>query len=165
MQQSQFGSIPLEDPNLYLSVFLEVCDILMINGASSYAICLRLFPFFLRDKVRAWLHFLPLGSITTWAELTKVFLAKFFLPSKTASLRNQISSFAQWDNESLYEAWERFKDLLRLCPHYCLQKWMVIQTFNNGVTQPVRSMIDVAAGGTLISKTEGEGYNLIEEIT
>ena len=51
-----------------------------------------------------------------WDELTKAFLAKFFPPSKTASLRNQIMSFAQREDESLYEARERFKDLLRLCP-------------------------------------------------
>jgi len=39
----------------------------------------------------------------------------------------------------------------------------VVQTFYNGVTQPVRSMIDAALRGTLMSKTEEEAYNLIEE--
>ena len=164
VQQSQFGGSPMEDPNLHLSVFLEVCDTLKVNGASSDAIRLRLFPFSLRDKARAWLHSLPPGSISTWEELTKAFLARFFPPSKTASLRSQISTFAQRDDETMYEAWERFKDLLRLCPHHGLQKWMVVQTFYNGVTQPVRSMIDAAAGGTLMSKTEEEAYNLIEEM-
>jgi len=107
----------MEDPNLHLLVFLEVCDTLKINGVSTDAIRLRLFPFSLRDKARAWFHSLPLGSITTWDELTKVFLAKFFPPSKTASLRNQITSFTQREDETLYEAWEWFKELLRLCPH------------------------------------------------
>jgi len=154
----------MEDPNLHLSVLLEVCDTLKVNGASSDAIRLRLFPFSLRDKVRAWLHSLPPASISTWEELTKAFLARFFPPSKTASLHNQISTFVQRDDETMYEAWERFKDLLRLCPHHGLQKWMVVQTFYNGVTQPVCSMIDAAAGGTLMSKTEEEAYNLIEEM-
>jgi len=58
----------------------------------------------------------------TWDELTKTFLAKFFPPSKTASLRNQITSFTQREDELLYEAWEWFKDLLRLCPHHGLEK-------------------------------------------
>jgi len=88
----------------------------------------------------------------------------FLPPSKTASLRNQITSFAQREDESLYEAWERFKDLLRLRPHHGLQKWMVVQNFYNGVTQPVRSMIVAATGGMLISKTEDNAYNLIEEM-
>ena len=78
---------------------------------------LRLFPFSLKYKASAWLHSLPSGSITTWDELTKVFHAKFFPSSETASLRNQITSFTQREDKSLYEAWERFKNLLRLCPH------------------------------------------------
>jgi len=94
----------MEDPNLHLSVFLEVCDALKINGASTDAICLRLFSFSLRDKARAWLHSLPLGTISMWDELTKAFLARFFPPNKTASLRNQITSFSQREDETLYEA-------------------------------------------------------------
>ena len=39
----------------------------------------------------------------------------------------------------------------------------MIQAFYNGVTQAMRSTIDVAAGGTLMSKAEDKGYNLIEE--
>jgi len=104
VQQSQFRGSLIEDPNLHLLLFLEVCDTLKINGASINAIRLRLFPLSLRDKARAWLHSLPPGLIMTWDELTKVFLAKFFPPSKTASLLNQITSFTQREDESLYEA-------------------------------------------------------------
>jgi len=107
---------------------------LKLNGVSSDAIWLRLFPFLLRDKVRAWLHSLLSGCITTWDELTRAFLAKFFPPSKTVSLRNQITNFLQRDGKMLYEAWEHFMDLLRLCPHHGLQHLMIIQAFYNGVT-------------------------------
>jgi len=41
---------------------------------------------------------------------------------------------------------------------------MVVQTFYNGVAQPLRSMIDATAGGTLMSKMEEEAHNLIEEM-
>jgi len=70
----------------------------------------------------------------------------------------------QRDEETLYEAWERFKDFLRLCPHHSLQCWMIIQAFYNGVTQSVRSTIDAVAEGTLMNKTEDEAYNLIKEV-
>jgi len=78
VQQSQFGGTPLEDLKLHLSMFLEGCDTLKLNGVSSDAIRLRLFPFSLRDKTRAWLQSLPSGCITTWAELIRAFLTKFF---------------------------------------------------------------------------------------
>ena len=42
---------------------------------------------------------------------------------------------------------------------------MMVQTFYNGITQDMRSMIDTGAGGTLMSKTEDEAYNLTEEMT
>jgi len=42
---------------------------------------------------------------------------------------------------------------------------MIIQAFYNGVTQPIRSTIDAAVGGTLMTKTEDEAYNLIKEMT
>jgi len=41
---------------------------------------------------------------------------------------------------------------------------MVVQMFYNGLTQPVQSMTDAAAGGILMSKTGEEAYNLIEEM-
>jgi len=75
-------------------IFLEVCDMLNINGASTDAIRHHFFPFSLKDKARVWLHSLSLGSITAWDELTRVFLVKFFPQSKMTSLRNQITLFA-----------------------------------------------------------------------
>jgi len=104
VRQYQLGETPLNNPNLHLSIFLEVRDTLKLNGVSSDVIWLRLFPFSLRDKARAWLHSLPSECITTWDELTRAFIAKFFPPSKTASLRNQITNFLQRDDEMLYQA-------------------------------------------------------------
>ena len=64
-----FSGSPEEDPNSHLEDFLEICDIFKVNGVSNDAIRLRLFPFSLRDRAKAWLHSLPPGSITTWADL------------------------------------------------------------------------------------------------
>jgi len=164
VQQSQLGGTPLEDLNLHLSVFLEVCETSKVNGVCTDAFWLRLFFFSLRDRARAWLHSFPLGCITTWDGLTRSFLTQFFPLSKMASLRNQITNFTQRGDKMLYEAWERLKDLLRLCPHQGLQWWVIIQAFCNGVTQFIRSTIDTTVGGTLMSETKDEAYNLIEEI-
>ncbi|KAF7824295.1 uncharacterized protein G2W53_022439 [Senna tora] len=141
----QFGGSPVEDPNNHILYFLEICDTFKHNGVSDDAIRLRLFPFSLRDKAKVWLQSLPEGSITTWEELAQQFLTKYFPPGKTAKMRNDITSFVLLDNESLYEAWERFKELLRKCPHHGLPKWLQVQTFYNGLSSGIRTSIDAAA--------------------
>ncbi|XP_058726309.1 uncharacterized protein LOC131597641 [Vicia villosa] len=162
VQQSQFSGNPTEDPNLHLLVFLQYADTVKENGVSSEGIRLRLFPFLLRDRARAWLRSLPANSVTTWNELKKVFLAQYFPPSKTAMLRAQINGFRQKDNESLFEAWERYKEMLRLCPYHGLEEWLIIHTFYNGLLYNTRLTIDAAAGGALMDKAYADAYTLIE---
>ncbi|GJW06915.1 MAK10-like protein, partial [Tanacetum coccineum] len=74
---------------------------------------MRLFQFSLHDQASNWLERLPAGSITTWEDLTTRFLAQFFPPERTAKLRNDILMSQQHHEESLSEAWTRFKDLLQ----------------------------------------------------
>src|ERR1051325_10770019 len=106
VQQNQFSGSPTGDPNLHLSVFVQYAYTVKANGVNPEAIRLRLFPFSVRDRACAWLQSLPSNSITTWDELKKVFLARYFPPSKTAMLRANINGFRQKHNESLFEAWE-----------------------------------------------------------
>ncbi|GJR70143.1 zinc finger, CCHC-type containing protein [Tanacetum coccineum] len=73
-----------------------------------------------------WLERLPAGSISTWEDLTTRFLAQFFPSGRTAKLRNDILMFQQHHEESLSEAWTRFKDLLQKVPHHGIDLWLQV---------------------------------------
>ncbi|KAK5833702.1 hypothetical protein PVK06_017556 [Gossypium arboreum] len=69
------------------------------------------------------------------------------------------------DLETLYDAWERYKDLLRRCPHHGLPLWLQVQTFHNGLNPSTRQMVDTAAGQTINNKTPEDAYEFIEEMS
>ena len=96
--------------------------------------------------------------------MRQAFLARFFPPSKTAKLRDQITRFTQKDGESLYDAWERFKEMLRLCLHHGLEKWLIFHTFYNGLSYTAKMTVDAAAGGALMNKNYTATYVLIEDM-
>ncbi|XP_073056941.1 uncharacterized protein [Primulina eburnea] len=165
VQQNQFGGAATADPHLHLRTFLEITNTVKINSVSDEIIRLRLFLFSLKDHIRSWLQSLPLGSITTWADLVTKFLSKYFPPAKSAKLKIEITNFRQRELEVLYEAWERYKELLRKCPNHGYADWVQIGLFYNGLDGPTRGNVDTAVGGTIFSKTPDEPYELLEQMT
>nr|GFB57085.1 reverse transcriptase domain-containing protein [Tanacetum cinerariifolium] len=92
-----------------------------------------LFPFSLEGAARIWLEKEPPRSIQTWGDLVSKFINQFFPPSKTTNLRNEITRFQQRFGESFYEAWDRFNDLLRACPHHGFSEVYQLDTFYNAL--------------------------------
>ena len=134
------------------------------NGVSDDAIRLQLFPFSLKDKAKHCLTTKPLDSITSWGELVNKFMTRFFLPAKATKLRIDINNLCELDGESFYEAWERYKDLLRKCPNHNLPNWMQVHHFYNGLSILTRTLIDAFEGGAILGKNEVEAYQILENI-
>ncbi|CAA7059669.1 unnamed protein product [Microthlaspi erraticum] len=136
VQNKMFHGLPSEDPIDHLDEFDRLCDLTKINGVSEDAIKLRLFPMSLADKAHQWEKSLPHGTITTWDECKKAFLAKFFSTGRTAKLRGEISSFIQRTMRHC-EAWERFKGYtVNASPLFiedaCLRYREMLDTASNG---------------------------------
>ncbi|KAK8568242.1 hypothetical protein V6N13_106179 [Hibiscus sabdariffa] len=72
----QFGGSPAENARQHLKSFLEICNSFKIHGVSNDVLKLKLFPYSLTDKARAWLNNLQPGSLRSWTELCRSFLAK-----------------------------------------------------------------------------------------
>ena len=160
----QFGGFPQEDPYAHLRQFLDVCSNFIIPGVSEDAFRLKLFPYSLKDKAKNWLNSLEPNSIHTWDELAEKFLGKYFPPNKNAKLRNDITSFKQREGESLFDAWERWKELLRMCPHHGIPVVIQMETFYNGLDQPTRLILDASSGGVILNMSFSEACKLIDDI-
>nr|GEW93380.1 MAK10-like protein [Tanacetum cinerariifolium] len=119
-----FHGLWSEDPNHHLKDFLKLVDSLDIDSANRERTRMRLFQFSLCDQASNWLERLLAGSITTWEDLTTHFLVQFFPSGRTAKLRNDILMFQQHHEESLSEAWTRFKDLIQKVPHHGIDFWL-----------------------------------------
>ncbi|GJX94442.1 zinc finger, CCHC-type containing protein [Tanacetum coccineum] len=81
-----FHRIRSEDPNQHLKDFLKLVDSLDLNVENKERTRLHSFQFSLRDQASNWLERLPVGSISTWVDLTTRFLAQFFQPGRTTKL-------------------------------------------------------------------------------
>ncbi|CAA7034326.1 unnamed protein product [Microthlaspi erraticum] len=134
VQNKMFHGLPSEDPIDHLDEFDRLCDLTKINGVSEDAIKLRLFPMSLADKAHQWEKSLPHGTITTWDECKKAFLAKFFSTGRTAKLKEEISASSA-NNETFAEAWERY-----------------------------REMLDTASNGNFLNQDVDDGWQLVENI-
>ena len=77
----------------------------------------------------------------------------------------EINKFRQFEGENLAEAWERFHELLRRCPHHRLTKWMQVHAFYNGLSDSTRTIIDALAGRALVKKTTDQVYEILEDTT
>ncbi|KAG7599425.1 Integrase catalytic core [Arabidopsis suecica] len=164
IQGNKFHGLPLEDPLDHLDNFDRLCSLTKINGVSEDSFKLRLFPFSLGDKAHHWEETLPAGSITSWDDCKKAFLTKFFSNSRTARLRNEISSFTQKQSESICEAWERFKGYTIQCPHHGFKKASLLSTLYMGVLPKIRMLLDTTSNGNFLNKDVEEGWELIENL-
>ncbi|XP_027184182.1 uncharacterized protein LOC113782489 [Coffea eugenioides] len=157
-----FHGLSGEEPHKQVKEFEVVCFSMKPLGVTEEQIRLRAFPFSLKDAAKDWLYYLPAVSITTWVQLKKKFLKKFFPASRAASLRKEICSIKQYSGESLYEYWEIFNKLCTRCPQHQISEQLLIQYFYEGLQSTNRSIIDAASGGTLANKTPKEAWELIE---
>ncbi|KAJ9535221.1 hypothetical protein OSB04_un001694 [Centaurea solstitialis] len=163
VMMDRFSGLPMENPSKHLNSFIKKCSTLRINGLDEEAIRLKLFSFSLKDGAKEWLEGHEPNFFTTWDALAKAFITRYFPPGKTANLTKAITNFAQGPMEELYEAWERFKNLQRNCPHHGIEDWRLVQLFYNGLRPETRFAIDTSAGGSIMTKTPGAIKDLIEK--
>ncbi|GKC85236.1 reverse transcriptase domain-containing protein [Tanacetum coccineum] len=157
-----YGDGDKTDPHGHIRYFEKITNNFRFQNVPSTTVKLLLFPFSIDGVAKTWLDKEPPQSILTWDDLVSKFIHKFFPPSKTTNLRNEITNFRQYANETFYEAWDRFKDLLRACPHHGFSLTHQIDTFYNALNYNDQDSLNSAAGGYFLDKMPNDCLRIIE---
>nr|GFA29142.1 reverse transcriptase domain-containing protein [Tanacetum cinerariifolium] len=162
VQSNKFHGRGSENPHTYISNFKMMTATLKYRDVSNDAIKLMLFPYSLEDAAMIWYEKEPPNLILTWDDLVNKFVNQFFPPSKTTHLKNKIARFTQRFKETFGEAWDRFKEMHRACPHHGFSKLTQIDTFYNSLNEQNQDSLNAAAGGNLLNKTPRKALKIIE---
>ncbi|GJT41898.1 reverse transcriptase domain-containing protein [Tanacetum coccineum] len=162
VQNKQIFGHDKEDPHAHIRYFNKITSTMKFPNVPSTSVKLMLFPFSFEGAARIWLEKEPPQSILTWDDLVSKFINKFFPPSKTTNLRNEITRFQQKFDETFYEAWDRFNDLLRGCPHHGFSELHQLDTFYNALNSNDQDSLNSAAGGNFLDKMPRECLKIIE---
>ncbi|GJY68754.1 hypothetical protein Tco_0471736 [Tanacetum coccineum] len=71
-------------------------------------------------------------------------------------------NFQQRFDEKFSEAWDRFKYLLRKCPHHGFSELHQIDTFYNALIQFDQDSLNAVASGNLLNRTPRDALKIIE---
>ena len=153
-----------ENPYTHLRGFEEVCTTFKEGMMDMDLLKLKAFPLTLKDKAKIWLNSLRPRTIRNWAELQAEFLKKLFSAHKTNNLKRQIYTFAAHDGEKFYQCWERFMETSSACPHHGFDTWMLVNHFYDGMSPPIKQLVETMCGGNFLSKHPDEAIDFLNYV-
>ncbi|GJZ13199.1 hypothetical protein Tco_0548429 [Tanacetum coccineum] len=135
LQENTFSGSDNEDANKHIEKVLEIVDLFHVPNIIVDQLMLRVFPISFTGATSHWLRNKQTGIIKTWDFKTK-FLNKYCPPGRTSKKMEEINNFQQESDETLFQAWEHFKELLMKCPQHYLTKMKEVILFYNGLDIP-----------------------------
>ncbi|GKB78810.1 reverse transcriptase domain-containing protein [Tanacetum coccineum] len=163
IRENKFDGYLWADPHDHICEFLAICNMFRYGETQSEAVKLLIFPFSLCDEAKTWFNELNEESITSWDQMRKVFINRFFPPSLFNRLLLEIRNFSQLVCESLTDAWLRLKSMLQKCHGHGLTKGAIIQIFYHGLDEPTQGILDETAGEIFLYKSPNQAFQFLED--
>ncbi|GJT31235.1 gag-pol polyprotein [Tanacetum coccineum] len=162
LRENTFSGSDNKEANEHIEKVLKIVDLFHVPNITMDQLMLRVFPISLTGAASRWLRNELTGSIKTWEDLKTKFLNKYCPRGQTAKKMEEINNFQQEPDETLYQAWERFKELLMKCPQHYLTEMQEVILFYNGLDVPTRQILD--SRGTVSTKTAENAKKAIQKI-
>lgn len=125
---------------------------------------MRLFPHSLIGKGNDWYLDHPTQVMTNQNVLEENFMNKFFPYNRFIDAKTSIATFAQSATETLCEAWECYKSMLRKCPNHEVKELTQIHIFQNGLQPQPMVLLDATDGDSLLSKSAENAVFIINRM-
>ena len=151
-----FVGLHHEDPFQHLTTFYQLVGTLGASEEEEEPVFVRLFLHLLIGKANEWYLDQLQQVMTDWTTLEKKFQDRFFQENKHMEAKTTVAMFSQGANETLCEAWESYKSLLRKCPKHVFDDMTQIHIFRGGLQPQSKLLLDAIAGGSLMSKSPEE---------
>ncbi|GJU38356.1 reverse transcriptase domain-containing protein [Tanacetum coccineum] len=135
IRENKFDGYLQADPHDHIREFLAICNMFKYGETQSEDVKLLIFPYSLSDKAKTWFNELNEESITSWEQMRKAFINRFFPPSF----------------------------MLRKSHGHGLTKGAIIQIFYHGLDEPTQGILDVTAGGIFFYKTPNQAFQFLED--
>nr|GEV85130.1 reverse transcriptase domain-containing protein [Tanacetum cinerariifolium] len=132
VQANPYHGFERENPHTHINNFKRITSTLKFKYVPNDVIKLMMFSYSLEGAARVWYDKEPPNSVLTW------------------------------EDHTFGEAWERFKEMLRTCPHHGFTELTQIDTFYNGLNKNYQDSLNAATGGNLLRKTTREALHIIE---
>ncbi|GJS22061.1 reverse transcriptase domain-containing protein [Tanacetum coccineum] len=95
IRENKFDGYLQADPHDNIREFITICNMYKYGETQSEVVKLLIFPYSLSDKAKTWFNKLNEESITSWEQLRKAFINRFFPPSLFNLLLLEIRNFSQ----------------------------------------------------------------------
>ncbi|CAM8978194.1 unnamed protein product [Rhodiola kirilowii] len=153
-----------ESATKHLQSFHGICQTLRPYGVSVEDFKLKAFHFSLTNAANAWFLSLPPGSIRTWDQMQKKFLAKYYPATNVMQVHKQLQVIRQGPNESMYDYLEKFNAQEQSCCNLGVPEKLIIEYLLDGLRPLDRMLLDASAGATIMNLSPAGVRNLIAEV-
>ncbi|GKC72598.1 hypothetical protein Tco_1118481 [Tanacetum coccineum] len=160
LREDTFSGNENDDAHEHIEWVLDIVSLFNIPGVTRDTVMLRVFPITLTGAAKRWVDRLTPGTINTWDLLKKAFIQRYCPPSKTTKQLEDIHNFKQEGEETLYQDWERYNDLLYKCPTHDINSHPKVNIFYNGLSTMNHQLLD--SRGPIPGMTPAEGLTAIQ---
>ncbi|GKC11870.1 reverse transcriptase domain-containing protein, partial [Tanacetum coccineum] len=109
--ENKFDGYLRVDPHDHIREFLTICDMFKYGETQSEVVKLLILPLSLCDKAKIWFNELNEESITSWEQMRRAFIRRFFPPLLFNHLLLEIRNFFQHSlKEEMHETRKNYNN-------------------------------------------------------